>query len=208
MKPKKIIEVAHHRGLNGIVINDHNTIKGGMESAAIDLPDNFFVIVGAEIKTNVGDITGIFLKQEIKARNYPEVVQEIKNQNGLVVLNHPFIHHKLDEINFDGIDLIEGYNGRVNNYNNELAVRLAKEQKKPVIAGSDAHLYSEIGNCRTFYNDANSWRQPISTEYKKNSFYCEVYSQFIKAAKTKDAKLFLRLLTWTPKHIVKRIYEG
>ena len=68
MKPKKIIRIGKARGLDGIVICDHNTIKGGLETQKINCDKNFTVIVGAEIATDVGDITGIFLTKEIESR--------------------------------------------------------------------------------------------------------------------------------------------
>src|ERR1700756_271115 len=133
MNPEKILRLAKERGLDAIVINDHDTIAGGLECKRINKINGLEVIVGAEIKTSVGDVTGIFLKEEISARNYSEVVAEIKRQGGITILNHPYVAHNLSEINFEGIDLIEGYNGRVDSKKNELAVQLARQHNKPIV---------------------------------------------------------------------------
>ena len=205
MRPEKILQLAKARGLNGIVISDHDTIKGGVECAALNKDANFKVYVSSEVKTSVGDITGINLKEEITATNFSEVVQQIKNQGGLVLLVHPYHHHKLDEINFDVIDLVEGYNGREFPSNNAKAVELAKKYSKPIIAGSDAHVYSEVANCKTFYHDLSDLTKPANTEWKRNSPFAEPTSQFIKAYKKQSPELMFKWAKWVPKYLMRRM---
>ncbi len=91
MKPEVIIKVAKERDLDGIVICDHNTIKGGIEAKSVNKDKNFVVIVGAEIATDAGDVTGLFLSKEIESKKFSEVADEIKKQGGLVLLNHPYM---------------------------------------------------------------------------------------------------------------------
>ncbi len=205
MRPEKILKIASEKGLNAIVINDHNTIKGGLECKKINTNKNLEVIIGAEVYTSIGDVTGIFLKEEIQSKNFSDVVQEIKNQGGITVLNHPYHGHKLSDINFDGIDLIEGYNGRLSIDKNELAVKLALEHKKPIIAGSDAHTYNEIANCKTYYEkDLLNLLNPLRTEYKRCDALALIKSQSIKAYKQKDLHLLLRVMISAPKKIAER----
>ena len=128
------------------------------------------------------------LKEEITAFQFSEVIEQIKKQNGIVLLVHPYYSHKLSEINFSSIDLIEGYNGRVSREKNELAVKLAIENNIPVVAGSDSHIYGEIGNCRTYYNDLSDLIHPVKTEFTRNKFYSDVISQGIKVVKTRKVK--------------------
>ena len=206
MDPARILRIAAERGLTGIVINDHNTIRGGLECKAINKNPALQVIVGAEVATDIGDVTGIFLKEEIRSVSYAEVIQEIKNQGGLTILNHPFVAHKLDELNFDGIDLIEGFNSRVDHDRNMQAVELAKKYNKPVIAGSDAHLYSEIGRCRTNYN-VDNYLQPQSCEYNRNPALAVVMSQFIKSIKRKDLRLLLNVSLGAPLKVYNHLKE-
>src|ERR1700761_494198 len=85
MRPEKILKLAKERGLDAIVINDHDTIAGGLECKRLNKIQELEIIVGAEIKTSIGDVTGIFLKEEIHARNYSEVVAEIKRQGGITI---------------------------------------------------------------------------------------------------------------------------
>lgn len=206
MKPDKIVKTAKSVGLTGIAVSDHNTIQGGLECKRVNKDDNFLVIVGAEISTEVGDIIGLFLHKEILSRKFADVVEEIQSQSGLVLLSHPFKGHKLDEIDFNKIDLIEGYNSRLHPRENQKAIELAEGKNIPIVAGSDAHFYSEIGNCRTIYRSKNLLH-PIKTVYRRNIFYTEIVSQFLKAKKNNDVKLFVKLLKWTPKYILRRLVE-
>lgn len=204
MKPEKILKIARARGLNGIVISDHDTIKGGLECNALNKDPDFKVVVAAEIKTNVGDITALNIREEIHERNFTDVVLQTKRQGGLILLVHPYHHHKLDEINFDAIDLVEGFNAREFPENNRKAIELAAKHAKPVIAGSDAHLYSEIANARTFYNDFTDLTKPLNFSGERNRPADAVISQLIKAWKTRSAKRFYNWGKWAPVYLYKR----
>lgn len=150
MEPKSIVKKACKIGLNGLAITDHNTIKGGLKTRKYQ-EDNIQVIVGSEISTDRGEVIGLFLDEEIKSHVFPEVVQEIKDQNGLVILPHPF-----DEIRRNGImpkkedaplvDCVEVYNSRclLERYNLK-AQDFAVTNKLKISAGSDAHFAGEIG---------------------------------------------------------------
>lgn len=158
LKPKKIVKVAKKKELSGIAITDHDTIKGGLYARRY-CSDNFIIMVGAEINTEFGDIIGLFLNEEIKSGGIRDIVDEIHDQDGLVVLPHPFRGHNLN--NFDKeltnkIDAIEGYNARTAPEKNIQAQEFARANKLPITAGSDAHFYSEIGLGRTIIENASS----------------------------------------------------
>lgn len=150
MEPKRIVKVAVKRGLNGIAITDHNTIRGGLEAKKYESKD-FQVIVGSEMMTDKGEITGLFLSEEIKSRDVEGVINEIKQQGGIVVIPHPFdrLRHSAfhpTEEHVRLIDAIEGLNSRcVFGRDNRKAVEFAGRYNLPVIAGSDAHYANEIG---------------------------------------------------------------
>lgn len=190
MKPARIIQIAKARGLDGIVICDHNTIKGGLEAQKANKDKNFKVIVGAEIATNAGDVTGIFLSGEIESRMFDDVVKEIRQQGGKVILNHPYKGHDLNKVDFSVIDYIEGYNSRLDEEHNQKAIELAEKYKIPVIAGSDAHVYAEIGNCKTIVDNLSSL-VPSDLEYKPSRQRYVTLSQYIKAFKRRSLKIFI-----------------
>jgi predicted metal-dependent phosphoesterase TrpH len=152
LSPERIIKMAKKKGLDGVAISDHNTIKGGVETSKINKGDDFIVIVGSEIKTEYGDIIGLFLNDEIKTSKFEGVIEEIKSQGGLSVLAHPYRQYKNPEEIVDRVDLVEAFNARSRKGDNENAYELVKKFKKPMTAGSDAHLGFEIGRGGTIVN--------------------------------------------------------
>jgi len=184
MKPEKIIKIAKKRGLNGIAITDHNTIKGSMEAIKITKNEDFMVISGAEIATDCGDIIGLYIDDEIKSRKCLEVIDEIHAQGGIVILPHPYKGHTLNNFWLSQIDLIEVFNARCSYEQNAKAVKLAQKIGKPGIAGSDAHLSSEIGICKTIIESNNVRERLINSKISmivKQSYpYRESISQSIK----------------------------
>jgi predicted metal-dependent phosphoesterase TrpH len=80
MKPADIIRIARRKRLSGVAITDHNTIKGVLEAQNQSIKD-FFIICGAEIETEQGDILGLFLTEEIQSRKALDVIDEIKKHN-------------------------------------------------------------------------------------------------------------------------------
>lgn len=203
MKPKKILRIAKARGLDGIVICDHNTIKGGLEAKKINKDNNFTVIVAAEIATNAGDITGLFLTKEIESRMFDTVVKEIKQQGGKVILNHPYKGHDLSKIDFSKIDYIEGYNSRLDEEHNNKAIELAKEHNIPVIAGSDAHLYAEIANCKTIVDNIELLT-PLKCEYSASRQRYVTLSQYVKSLKRKSIKIFISATAIQIKYTIRQ----
>ncbi len=150
LRPDTIIKVAKKKGLDGVAVTDHNTIKGGVETSKVNKDDDFVVIVGSEIKTEYGDVIGLFLTDEIRSRVFADVVDEIRNQSGLTVLAHPFRKGIVFPRDLLGhVDLIEGFNARSTKNLNQKAIELARDCRIPVTAGSDAHLGFEIGGGRT-----------------------------------------------------------
>jgi predicted metal-dependent phosphoesterase TrpH len=151
LDPEKIVKIAIGRGLNGIAITDHNTIKGGLKAKKYET-DDFKVIVGSEISTERGEIIGLFLEEEIKSKDVQEVISEIKEQNGIIIIPHPFdglrhsaFHPAEEDAKF--IDCVEGFNSRcIYQKYNKKAVEFAMKHLLATTAGSDAHFANEIGN--------------------------------------------------------------
>lgn len=146
--PENITKLAKKKGLNAIAITDHNTIQGGLKAKSIDT-DGLNVVIGAEINTDFGDLIGIFLNSEIISRDFGGVVDEIRDQDGLVVLPHPYRRKR-----FPGkellkyVDIFEGLNARTSKKLNLKSEELAINLKKPMICGSDAHFLFELGDVR------------------------------------------------------------
>jgi predicted metal-dependent phosphoesterase TrpH len=147
MSPQYIVRLAKQHGMAGIAITDHNTIAGGVKAFESNYDKDFLVIIGTEINTEIGDILGLFLNSDIKSRRSEDVVAEIHSQSGLVVLPHPYNHHKkLPEDLLKEIDAVEIFNGRTaTDYSQQAIHEISIPYSLTMMGNSDAHLPWEIG---------------------------------------------------------------
>lgn len=205
MKVEKIIDVARKTGLNGVAITDHNTIAGGLYGAKLNKSPDFDVVCGCEMDSEEGHILGLFLNDEIRTNRAFEIVDEIRDQGGLSVLAHPFKHK--NEINKEllkKIDCVEVFNSRLSQSNNLSAYQLAKDLDMPLVVGSDAHFYFEIGNAMVRINDCicdsedlkkSIVRGNVELYGKLTSSPSHVFSKFLFMVRTKvSSRLVNRLL--------------
>jgi predicted metal-dependent phosphoesterase TrpH len=149
-RPGDVLAAAAARGIDRLVVTDHNEIRGAVELREMD-PDR--VIVGEEVKTREGfDIIGIFLSELIPKGTPARLTCEIiRAQGGVVYLPHPFDGMRGAgrgelEVLLDLIDVVEVHNARCwPRRVNEKAAAWARETGKLAGAGSDAHTIAEIG---------------------------------------------------------------
>ena len=147
-----LIKQIQKKGLNGVAVTDHDTIRGAKKLKELNPP--FKVIVAEEISSQSGDIIGYFIENEIEPDlTAEETIRQIKAQGGLVAIPHPFdkiraCRLKKDKLLklIDQIDLIEVFNGRTLWPGAaKIAKNLAKQYDLGMIAGSDAHSKYELG---------------------------------------------------------------
>lgn len=150
-----LIERCIKKGLGLIAITDHNSIEGALY-AKLNSP--FPVIIGEEITTSDGEITGLFLQEVVpRGLSASETIKHIKDQGGLVSIPHPFDTFRRNVISksvipeiMKNVDIVEGFNARNTlNSANVKAKNLALEYGKPVTAVTDAHTSYELGRCYT-----------------------------------------------------------
>jgi predicted metal-dependent phosphoesterase TrpH len=198
------LKIAKKRNLDVIGVTDHGTIRGGLETQKMkkDFRFDIMVVVGTEIYTNAGDIIGLFLNEEIRSKNVEEVIDQIRSQDGIVFLPHPFKGHDiaLVETVLDKIDLVEFLNARAPLTPDES--QQVADWGIPLVGFSDAHFAREIGLCRTMITtlqaavDLDAFKKILTNLDKqtlKGSFsppYYETKSQLIKSIKKQRCKEF------------------
>lgn len=191
MSLQEILRDAKNKELQGIAITDHNTIEGALKAQKLNRDPELTVIIGAELKTEVGEIIGIFLKDRIFSKKIREVIDEIHSQGGLVILPHPYKYKSTissDKSILENIDFIESFNSRCTGEQNRKAQQLARSLNKPGVAGSDAHFLQEIGTAKTevtedFLHRATTQKSIISVKGRRSPFYFQILSQLIKKFK-------------------------
>jgi predicted metal-dependent phosphoesterase TrpH len=172
-----IAQMAKKKGLAGLAITDHSTLKGYkyMKKHA----EGLLIIPGMEIETEIGEVIGLFISEEINTKytDYMDIVDDIRSKNGLVVVPHPFDnlrsnHLKIevmgDDIIKNTIDGVEIVNSRILSKGSILKAREFQEQFGFFrTGGSDAHTLKEIGNAYTFIPTEGSQTQMTEDELKK-----------------------------------------
>jgi predicted metal-dependent phosphoesterase TrpH len=159
MPPKLVIEAARRRGLDGIAITDHDTVAGALATVDANRHSDFLVIPGIEVKSDLGDIIGLYVGSQIRSHRFADVIREIHDIGGITYLPHPirtFGAERTKEIHTEhpDIDLWELYNGR---YEKAEFVQ-AREVFDALgivgpLCGSDAHFPWDIGVFRTVLAD-------------------------------------------------------
>ena len=164
---RDIVRIAKKRGLDGIAVTDHDTIRGGLGAAKLK-PEGLDVICGCEVSTDRGDVIGLFLTEEIKARYYKAAIEEIHAQGGVAIVPHPFDSIRgsafwLTDRDAPLIDGVEVINARcVFRRSNAAADRYADRYAIAKTGGSDAHFGAEIGNAGTLIEEGTSLLEAIA----------------------------------------------
>jgi predicted metal-dependent phosphoesterase TrpH len=150
-KPQDLIKTARRKGLDKLVITDHNTIQGAITAQKLDAE---LVVVGEEIMTTKGEILAAYVQEEIPAGLTPqETIKLLKEQGAFISVSHPFdafrkgawLEKDLLEI-IHQVDAIEVFNSRCMDPRfNWQAQAFAKKHNLAGTVGSDAHALFEVG---------------------------------------------------------------
>jgi len=158
-----IIKTAEKRGMDGISILDHNSIKGYEKAQKVDT--DLIIVPGMEVSTPDGHIIAMGLREEIgKQSSISEAIDRIRERGALAIAAHPYrFWSGIGEKNvlkneWDGID---GQNGRGWGFRNRQARALAERLGLPVIGGSDSHRLKTIGKAFTIIGEADTWEDVI-----------------------------------------------
>jgi predicted metal-dependent phosphoesterase TrpH len=151
MSPERLVARCLKMGLNCIAVTDHNSLEG---ARAVEQIAPFMVIIGEEIRSVQGEITGLFLKETVPpGLTAVETARRIKEQDGVVSIPHPFDRFRREVIGRDAldevvpyIDVIEVFNSRNSlDADNRKARAFADEHGLVASAVSDAHIPLELG---------------------------------------------------------------
>jgi predicted metal-dependent phosphoesterase TrpH len=150
--PEKFAAACRRKGIDRVVITDHNTIRGARAAQQL-APE--LVIVGEEIMTQQGELLAAFVSHEVpRGLPAPEAVRLLREQGAFISVSHPFDvtrsgHWRLPDLLaiVPLVDAVEIFNARCLSVKfNERARRFAAQHGLAGTAGSDAHTAAELGN--------------------------------------------------------------
>jgi predicted metal-dependent phosphoesterase TrpH len=144
LPPAAYLAYASRARLDFVCVTDHNTLAGALEVARRNRDPRLEVVIGAEYATDQGDLIGLFLREEVRSRDFAEAAAEIHSQGGLVLLPHPYRGRLTDPSRYGVVDLVEAFNARSSDASNAAATGDAERLAKPVSAGADIHTAWEL----------------------------------------------------------------
>ncbi|MBA4421420.1 MAG: phosphoesterase [Anaerolinea sp.] len=154
-----LIAAARKKGLDRVVITDHNEIAGAL--LARELAPGL-VIVGEEVMTTQGELLAFFIERKVPKGLTPEAaIHELRVQGAFISVAHPFDKTRSGSWKLENlqriaplVDAIEVFNSRCfSNHANQQALEFAREHSLPGIVGSDAHAAFELGRARLILLD-------------------------------------------------------
>ena len=154
-KPEALVRRCQEVGLDCIAVTEHNTIRGAQ---AVQALAPFMVIVAEEVRTTEGEVTGLFLSEEVPRGLTPvETAKRIVEQGGLVSIPHPYDLFRGSPLSRKGIQevlpyasIVEAFNARTTRLrDNASGHRLAVERGLLATAVSDSHTLGELGRTYT-----------------------------------------------------------
>lgn len=146
-----LASIAESRGLDGLAITDHDTIKGALK--ALKEITDIIIIPGEEIATKSGHLLALGVNEHISpGLEITETAEKIRDQGALVVLPHPTVLYKpainkqiAKKISPDAIETINA-SAIPFRFSTKLSCKLAEELALPQTAGSDSHIPETIGD--------------------------------------------------------------
>lgn len=176
--PKEIMKLLQKKGLQGMAITDHNSIKGTLEALKLK-PKDFVIIPGVEISTADGHLIALGVKEDItRGLSVQETLEKILDAGGTPIVPHLFRRmsgikkEKLETIHQE-VPAIEVFNGCSLPRTNIKTAKLAKEFNLGGIGGSDAHDPLYVGYGYTIIDSTDICIDSVLTEINKKKTWGE-----------------------------------
>ena len=191
-KPEQLVNAARKKGLQRVIVTDHNSIGGALRAQKI-APE--LVIVGEEIMTTRGEILAAFVTEEIPARLTPrETIKRLRDQGAVISVAHPYDRLRkgaweepeLLKI-VDDVDALEVFNARcLYAEDNATALAFAESHGKLATVGSDGHITYEYGHATLHmqpFEGAGDFFEALKTATRETSsspFWVHLFSSYAK----------------------------
>lgn len=172
---KQLLREAELKEIDVVIVTDHDMFSrvGNPNRNSVR------IFAGMEISSNEGHVLAYGITEAIPPLTIEEVLDRVHGQGGIAVAAHPYRHFekeglepspysmkdKLFELDFDGIESINGFNNTKENRRSKKAAELLQVAK---MGGSDAHSSGEVGKAYTVTrSDINSIEDFITAVRKR-----------------------------------------
>ncbi|MCW4015195.1 MAG: PHP domain-containing protein [Candidatus Bathyarchaeota archaeon] len=146
---KQVVSFAKKRGLDGVAVTDHNTVKGALKLKTKEI----LIVPGIEVSTLEGHLLGINVTTPIPAKlSMEETIHKIHDAGGIAVAPHPSAFYKSPPSrSVSCYDAVEVMNASSVPFSvlTYFSRRFAERLGLPQTGGSDSHYAPEIGSAYT-----------------------------------------------------------
>jgi hypothetical protein len=207
LDPRAVLERAGSLGLDGVAFTETNTQDGCDELFGLQSKTELRIFVGLELVTDKGQFLCFFARPEEvpepvqlwgsnreKPWSAAEVVPRVLSLGAVVVAARPydrdFPSPALDSVlAVTGLSAIEGFNARVRQPANDLAVEAAEKIGLPCIGGSDAKLaLDEVGRGATFFRDAPRNQAELLAALKGRAYWPVMVGELPRLGRPGEAR--------------------
>jgi len=159
VRPENLLNACEKKGIDRVVISDHNTTRGAFEAQKLD-PQR--VIIGEEILTTKGELLAAYMTEEIPSGLSPEeTITRLRDQGAFISVSHPFDilrsgHWQEEDLLEIAplVDAIEVFNARCMSPDfNRQSSDFAEQHNLAGTVGSDAHGAYELGRAAMLLPD-------------------------------------------------------
>ncbi len=191
LEPRAVLDRAAMFGLDAVAFTETNTQDGCDELLELGAKSKVKVFVGLELNTDRGQYLCFFAKPELapepvqmwgsnreKPWNAAECLPKVRSLGAAIVAARPYDrdspHPPMDHVRTLGglLCAVEGYNARVKQTANDLAVEAAEHLKLPCTGGSDARgTLDEVGYGATFFKNPIHTQEQLVAALLAGDFY-------------------------------------
>lgn len=152
---RDILKIAKFKGLDGIAITDHDTLKGYFKTKSYNNGNGLLVIPGYEVHTDAGHVIVLGLETlppRTEHIRYEELIEWVRRLGGVTIIAHPAVGRiALERWLNCRPDAVEVLNALypLHGYFTRRSMNIALKLNVPTVGGSDAHYPQNVGDAYT-----------------------------------------------------------
>ena len=207
LDPRQVLERAASHGLDGVAFTETNTQDGCDELFDLQAKTSMRIFVGLELNTDKGQYLCFFAKPHLapepvqlwgsnreKPWSADECLPKVKALGAVIVAARPydkeFSHPALDYVSsVPFLTAVEGYNAKVRQSANDLAIEAALARKLPCVGGSDARgSLDEVGRGATFFKKDINGQEELVKALQEGEYWAVAVGELPKLLRPGEAR--------------------
>lgn len=207
LDPKQVLDRAASHGLDGVAFTETNTQDGCDELFELAAKTPLKIFVGLELLTDKGQYLCFFPRPDAvpepvqmwgsnreKPWSAAECLPKVKSLGAAIVAARPYDREFQNPagdyvLTLNCLSAVEGYNAKVRQTANELAVEAAESLRLPCVGGSDARAsLDEVGRGATLFKRRIETQAQLVEALLKGEFWPVMVGDLPKLARPGEAR--------------------